>query len=92
MDKELARQKVEWTGKRHEEAFRELQKEPLFKESTDFIKHQENRKMSRRYDLVCDAENKAHRASQAAVKELNELYLHIVTEAGTQTDGIGLTG
>jgi hypothetical protein len=92
MDKELARQKVEWTGKRHEEAFRELQKEPLFKESTDFIKHRENRKMSRRYDLVCDAENKAHRASWAAVKELNELYLHIVTEAGTQTDGIGLTG
>jgi hypothetical protein len=92
MDKELARQKVEWTGKRHEEAFRELQKEPLFQESTDFTKHLENRKMSRRYDLVCDAENKAHQASWAAVKELNELYLHLVTEAGTQTDGIDLTG
>jgi hypothetical protein len=91
MEKELARQKVELTGKRHEEAFRELQKEPLFKESTDFIKEQELRHVSKRYAAAGDAVNVAGRASWDAVNEQNELYLHIVTEAGTQTDGTGLT-
>jgi hypothetical protein len=92
MEKELARKKVELTGKRHEEAFRELQKEPLFKESTGFIKEQELRHVSKRYAAAGDAVNVAGRASWDAVNELNELYLHIVTEAGTQTDGTGLTG
>jgi hypothetical protein len=92
MEEEHARQKVEVTGKRHEEAFRELQKEPLFKESTSFTKQQENRLASRRYALACEAENKAHRESWAAVNELNELYLHSVTEAGTQTAETEFTG
>jgi hypothetical protein len=92
MEKELARQKVELTGKRYEEAFCELQKEPLFKESTSFIREQENRRGSKRYALAGDVVNEAHRASWDAITEQNELYLHSVTEAGTQTDGTGLTG
>jgi hypothetical protein len=92
MEKELARQKVELTGKRHEEAFRQLQKEPLFKESTSFIIEQENRRVSKRYALAGDVANEARRASWAAINEQNELYLHSVTEAGTQTEGTGFTG
>ena len=92
MEKELARQKVEWTGKRHEEAIRKLQKEPLFKESTSFTREQENRRVNKRYAQVVDVVNEAHRASWDAITEQNELYLHSVSEAWTQTDGTGLTG
>ncbi len=92
MEKELARQIVELTGKRHEEAFCELQKEPLFKESTDFIKEQELRHVSKRYALAGDVVDEAQRAWWEAMNEQNELFLHSVSEAWTQTDGTGLTG
>jgi hypothetical protein len=92
MEKELARQKVELTGKRHEEAIRKLESEPLFKESTSFTKNHENRRVSQRYALAGDVVYEAQKASWEAMNEQNELYLHSVSEAWTQTDGTGLTG
>jgi hypothetical protein len=87
MEKELARQKVELTGKRHREAFCTFQKATVI-----FKRDQTNRRACEVYTSALNAWQVAGTASWVAITDQNELYLHSVTEAGTQTDGTGITG
>jgi hypothetical protein len=87
MEKELARQRVELTLRRHKEAFRKLQKATAVLE-----RDRTNRRAYELYTIAWNEETVANTASMAATTAQNELYLHSVTEAGTQTDSTDITG
>jgi hypothetical protein len=87
MEKELAKQKVEVTGKRLRKAFRALQKAHAV-----FERDQSDLRAFEVYTAAWNEHTVANTAEMAAMTASNELYLHSVTEAGTQTDSTGITG
>jgi hypothetical protein len=86
MEKELARQRVELTLRRHKEAFRTLQKATAV-----FERDRTDRRAYERYIVAWNEETVANTSSMAATTAQNELYLHTVTETGTQTDSTDIT-
>jgi hypothetical protein len=87
MEKELAKQKLEVTGKRLGRAFRAVQKATAVLE-----KYPTDRHAFEVYTAAWHEHTLAYTADMAAMTASNELYLHSVTESGTQTDNTGITG
>jgi hypothetical protein len=87
MEKSLATHNMKVTGKRLKRAFCAVQKATAV-----LAKDPSNRHAFEVYTAAWREHTVANTAEMAATTASNELYLHQVTEAGTQTDNTGITG
>jgi hypothetical protein len=87
MEKALATHNKKVTGERLRRAFCAVQKA-----TAELAKDPLNRHAFEVYTAAWREHNVASTVEMAATIASNELYLHQVTEAGTQTENTGITG